>query len=320
MSLIVALGVLLGVAWQVLQAPEVGTPSRLSFDLDTTNQFDFCACPTGTNWYRNVCVTITHPYWLATTPVTRRQWFAERGEPLSAWRGGEDAPMTYVSRDEVTNFCARLNARWAGQLPPGYEIRLPTVAEWRLAYAAGQTATNAVGLERMAKRRLHETLGWFGQGLNGENKFANMKRYYEERNYPVPMVTNLWPEFPPHRIESKDACWVRRSSQFAPVPVGLRPANALGLYDMLGNCLERAYDGGSTNVPNWGASEFGLRADPLYVGQGLSVANPVERGGSQPLMLGTYFTPELAGDDVWAAPFDRLPHLGFRLCIGPKLD
>ena len=35
---------------------------------------------------------------------------------LKVWTGGEDAPMTYVSRDEVSDFCARLNARCANAL------------------------------------------------------------------------------------------------------------------------------------------------------------------------------------------------------------
>lgn len=308
--------------------PPPSSPSPTLFSSATSSplhyckdaDFAFCPCPAGTNAYCNLSVAVTYPYWLAKTPVTRRQWFAVRGEPLKAWAGGGDAPMTYVSRDEVTDFCARLNARFAAQLPHDCEIRLPTVAEWRLAYVVGRTVTNVLTTGRHDQRRANCEIGWFGQGVNGEAGRSDMKRYYEDLNLPVPMVTNIWPEFPLQRIDSHDANWVRYSSQFAPVPVGLKPANALGLRDLYGNCFEMAYDRGSTNEQRWGGSEFGLRTGNLYPGLGLSVTNPVASRGSHPLMLGTYITPDLLGDEVWVAPFDRLPHLGFRLCIGPKLS
>ena len=57
-----------------------------------------------------------------------------------------------------------------------------------------------------------------------------------------------------------------------------------------------------------------------YPGQGLSLVDPVVLSGPMPTMLGTYITPGLPGDEVWSTFFDRLPHLGFRLCIGPKME
>lgn len=200
-------------------------------------------------------------------------------------------------------------------MPEGYEIRLPTVAEWRLAYAVGKTVTNAPGLSKNDLRRQNVKIGWFGQGGRG----SNMGRYFDGRNLQPSLVTNVWPEFPPRRIDSKDANWVREASQIASVPVGLKPANKLGLYDMIGNCFEMTADCGVFNTNRWGASEFGLRAGNPYEGWGLAVTNPIVRTGSCPLMLGTYLAPDLKGDDVWLAPFDRLPHLGIRLCIGPKI-
>ena len=325
----VSLGVIGSIALlRHLSSPTPSSPSPTLFSAATSSplhyckdaDFAFCPCPAGTNAYCNLSVAVTYPYWLAKTPVTRRQWFAVRGEPLKAWAGGGDVPMTYVTREEVTDFCARLNARFAAQLPRDCEIRLPTVAEWRLAYVVGRTVTNVLTTGRHDQRRANCEIGWFGQGVNGEAGRSDMKRYYEDLNLPVPMVTNIWPEFPLQRIDSHDANWVRYSSQFAPVPVGLKPANALGLRDLYGNCFEMAYDRGSTNEQRWGGSEFGLRTGNLYPGLGLFVTNPVASHGSHPLMLGTYITPDLLGDEVWVAPFDRLPHLGFRLCIGPKLS
>jgi len=157
------------------RANETVQVARISLAFDARNRFVFRPCPSGTNSYRNIAVSVTRPYWLAATPVTRRQWFAVRGEPLTAWEGGEDAPMTYVTRDEVTNFCARLNARFSAELPSGYEIRLPTLAEWRLAYALGKTLPEDFP-DKKAMRRASVERGWYGQGINGEGKSADMRR------------------------------------------------------------------------------------------------------------------------------------------------
>jgi len=239
------------------------------------------------------------------------------GEPLTAWEGGEDAPMTYVTRDEVTNFCARLNVRFSAKLPRGYEIRLPTLAEWRLAYVQGKTVPTHFA-DKRAMRRTYVERGWYGQGINGEGKSADMRRYYADLNRPLSMVTNIWPTFPPRVINSGKDNWARYSSEIPPVPVGLKPTNELGLHDMLGNCYERVLDTCSDKVHHWGKTEWGVTTIGLYAGQGLALTNPVERTGNLPLMVGTYLAPDIPGDRAWSADFDRLPHLGFRLCIGPK--
>lgn len=94
--------------------------------------------------------------------------------------------------------------------------RLPTVAEWRLAYALGGTVTNFSTKMSEAQRKMNDAIGWFGIGFNGEVRFSNIKTYYEGLNLPVPMVTNIWPAFPPQRIDpTKDAVWkiaARRSA------------------------------------------------------------------------------------------------------------
>ena len=297
------------------------TPSPSPFSLNYCKgvDFSFCSSPAGTNAYRNISVAVTYPYWLAATPVTRRQWFAVRGEPLTAWTGGEDAPMTYVSREDVMNFCARLNVRFAAQLPQGCEIRLPTLAEWRLAYAQGRTMSVEFS-DKKALRRAYANIGWYGQGVGGMPEHAGMKQYYEMRNLPVPLVREIWPNFPPEPVQSEKMGWLRNSSQIAPVPVGLKPANGLGLHDMCGNCYERVADVGSEALFDYMRSEWGMNTHNIYRGLGLAVTNPVERSGSLPLMVGSYAAPDLPGDKVWSSKFDRMPHLGFRLCIGPRIS
>ena len=301
--------------------PHASTSTSFSLHYCKGVDFAFCPCPAGTNALNKISIAVTRPYWLGEAPVTWRQWRTVRGENYEGgWNGRGGAPATYLTYDEASSFCARLTRRFAKDLPKGYEIRLPTVAEWRLAYQVGQTVTNQTEGDTYAARRARCEIGWFGQGANGQWETSNMKRYFEDRNRKVQLVSETWPEFPPYRIESKESGWLRYSSKFVPVPSKLKPANRLGLYDMYGNCYEMCLDCVSTNGVNRVMSEFGFRVGNLYSGMGLSLVDPLVLSGPMPTMLGTYITPGLPGDEVWSTFFDRLPHLGFRLCIGPKME
>ena len=301
--------------------PHASTATSFSLHYCKGVDFAFCPCPAGTNALNKISIAVTRPYWLGEAPVTWRQWRAVRGENYEGgWNGRGGAPATYLTYDEASSFCARLTRRFAKDLPKGYEIRLPTVAEWRLAYQVGQTVTNQTEGDTYAARRARCEIGWFGQGANGQWETSNMKRYFEDRNRKVQLVSETWPDFPPRQIDSKESNWLRYSSKFVPVPAKLKPANRLGLYDMYGNCYEMCLDCVSTNGVNRVMSEFGFRVGNLYSGMGLSLVDPLVLSGPMPTMLGTYITPGLPGDEVWSTFFDRLPHLGFRLCIGPKME
>ena len=136
----------------------------------------------------------------------------------------------------------------------------------------------------------------------------------------VQLVSETWPDFPPRQMHARGSGWIGNSSRFVPVPAKLKPANELGLYDMCGNCFEMCYDCADTNNVSVFFSEYGFKVGNIYPGMGSSLLDPLGMTGSAPTMVGSYLTPSHSGDDVWAAPFDRLPHLGFRLCIGPKME
>lgn len=298
-------------------SPEFSTSQSLHFSKGV--DFAFCPCPSGTNVLDKMSIAVTRPYWLGETPVTWRQWQAVRGEASAdGWDGRDRAPATYLTYAEASSFCARLTQRFAKELPKGYEVRLPTAAEWRLAYQVGQTVTNQAD-KTYAARLARCEIGWFGQGPNGEAKFSNMKRYFEDRNEKIRLVSEEWPDFPTQCINPQKGEWVRYSSRIVPVPVKQKPCNELGLYDMYGNCFEMCYDCVATNNIRHFASEFGFQVLNPYPEQGLSLVDPVGLSGPMPMMLGSYISPGLPGDEVWSTFFDRLPHLGFRLCIGPKL-
>jgi formylglycine-generating enzyme required for sulfatase activity len=100
---------------------------------------------------RRVGVTLTRPFYLATTEVTQRQWFEVMG--TRPWQGeqgvkqGDQYPATFVSWDDALAFCKKLSERErkAGRLPAGHAYRLPTEAEWEYACRAGSENSYGYG-------------------------------------------------------------------------------------------------------------------------------------------------------------------------------
>lgn len=80
-------------------------------------------------------VMITRDYWIGRYPVTNAQYkiFAEAQK--TGWKTDvpDDHPAVNVSWEEAVAYCRWLNEQVKGQLPDGYEIRLPTEAEWEKA-------------------------------------------------------------------------------------------------------------------------------------------------------------------------------------------
>ena len=86
-------------------------------------------------------VTITHEFWLGKFEVTQAEYAALQGTNPSHFTGDSNRPVEKLSHSDAKAYCAALSARErvAGRLPPGYEYRLPSEAEWEYACRAGTT-------------------------------------------------------------------------------------------------------------------------------------------------------------------------------------
>jgi formylglycine-generating enzyme required for sulfatase activity len=93
-------------------------------------------------------VTISYCFWMGATEVTQTQYSTLMGANPSAFSGANN-PVDSVSWFDAQAYCAALTAQQSalGNLPPGYQYRLPTEAEWEYACRAGTTTEYHLGDE-----------------------------------------------------------------------------------------------------------------------------------------------------------------------------
>lgn len=93
-------------------------------------------------------VSLTQAFWLGKTQVTQAQWKAVMGSNPSHFIG-DDRPVENVSWDDCKKFCRKLTKRNSALLPNGYQVALPTEAQWEYACRAGTVGDYAGELDRM---------------------------------------------------------------------------------------------------------------------------------------------------------------------------
>lgn len=122
-------------------------------EVMTLDGMQFCHVPAGRFWMgsenghddeKPMHQVELPDYWIARYPVSVAQW----REYLSAeQREAEDAdsiagrgndPVHWVSWYEALHFCHALTRRWAAHLPAGWQVMLPSEAEWEKASRGGE--------------------------------------------------------------------------------------------------------------------------------------------------------------------------------------
>ncbi|MEY4245932.1 MAG: hypothetical protein RLZZ245_3517 [Verrucomicrobiota bacterium] len=89
-----------------------------------------------------VRVTLSKSFWLAKTEVTQSQWKAVMGDNPSDFKG-YDLPVENVIWDDAQAFIKKVND--SGVMPAGWEMALPTEAQWEYACRARDTGPHSGG-------------------------------------------------------------------------------------------------------------------------------------------------------------------------------
>jgi formylglycine-generating enzyme required for sulfatase activity len=111
----------------------------------------------GETWQKSFPVLINHDYWISTYEITQAQYnFLMKGLPLISKQ--KQIPKVNVAWSEALQFCKKLtiHKKLKDILIKGYEIRLPTEAEWEYAARGGSKSKNFLysGSNKL------DTVGW----------------------------------------------------------------------------------------------------------------------------------------------------------------
>lgn len=140
----------------------LGDPRREVTDVDA---MQFCLVPAGVftmggeTWNDSSKpvhqVDLSLPYFMARYPVTTAQWLAfindgNAPDDTDSLGGRPNDPALHVTFHDAVRFCAWLTRRWRNRLPAGWEVALPSEAEWEKAARGGDrvpVAPQPVGID-----------------------------------------------------------------------------------------------------------------------------------------------------------------------------
>jgi formylglycine-generating enzyme required for sulfatase activity len=128
-------------------------------------------------------VTISSCFLMGETEVTQAQYSALMGTNPSYYPGS-NSPVEGVTWSNAQAYCAALTAQQSalGNVPPGYQYRLPTEAEWEYSCRAGTTTEFNVGAELFCNQAR------FWASSHSSNSLCNSTTTVPVRSY----APNAW--------------------------------------------------------------------------------------------------------------------------------
>ena len=136
----------------------------MKFSLIPPGQFGM-GSPPEEEWHRDDeilhRVTLTQPFYIATTEVTQKQWIALMGTNPS-FCTGEDLPVETITWDQAAEFCLKLS------LEEDLKYCLPTEAQWEHACRAGTTTPFHTGETISTDQANYDGNSTYGNGPKGE--------------------------------------------------------------------------------------------------------------------------------------------------------
>jgi len=169
-------------AWsEHLEAPvQVANSLGMNLALIPPGQFSM-GSPPDEEWHREDevlhRVTLTRPFYMATTEVTQKQWEALMDDNPSFCMG-DDLPVETVTWEQAAEFCRKLT------LQEGVNYRLPTEAEWEYACRAGTTTPFHTGETISADQANYDGNSTYGAGVKG--------KFREETTVAGSLSSNAW--------------------------------------------------------------------------------------------------------------------------------
>ena len=140
-------------------------------------------------------VTLSRGFWMARYEVTQGQWKRVVGPlpgPLTAeLPAGDELPVGNVNFGQAEDFCRNLTelGRRDKSLPPDWEFRLPTEAQWEYACRAGTTTATCFG-DKLSSRQAN----FNGEPYNGGEPGPRLGKAAIVGSYPP----NAWGLFDMH--------------------------------------------------------------------------------------------------------------------------